>query len=137
MLAGEGDGVGVDGALVNDPALVARELVDVAKEIGIGDVAGGGVELAHINDGVGAEHDAGGIDEVDDAVGTEVAVDLGRGGAVDAVENAALGGGLNELDGLADHDVELVEINNGIVEGANGGGGRWIGKCRQCRGRHW
>jgi len=62
-------------------------------------LAGGGVELADVDDRPRAEGDAGGVDEVDDAVGAERAVEARGDGRLDAVEHAAPGARLDERDG--------------------------------------
>jgi len=115
--ADERDGLAEDGAAVDDFADHSHEAVNPGQEVLVGDVPSGGVDARDIHDGPRAKVDAGGIYDVDVAIGQEGAVNVGGRGALDAVEHARGGAGLDELDGLLARDVETPVVDDAVVAG--------------------
>ena len=107
--------VGLERAAVDHRALGGGEMVDAGQEVGIGEVGGGGEETGDVDDGGRAEDDAGGVDEVDAAVAQDVPVDVGRVGAVDAVENAGRLAGQEEVGRVAAAEVEAAVVDDGVL----------------------
>ena len=71
---------------------------------------------------MGADHDAVGVDEVDGAVGLELAVEEGGVGAEHAVEDGAVDARLDEAREVAGVDGEIFPVDDGgageLLDGA-------------------
>ena len=124
-----------DRSLINDRARAgAGKLVVARHEVGIGDVHGGSHQATHIDRCALPKQDAVGVDEEHLAVGRQVAQDVGRIGANDAVERHRTAAGLHELHGLAGLNAEALPVDGHVRRGlvnrhvgwraANGGAAR-------------
>ena len=92
-------------------------MINTAEKIGVGDIARRGIDAAHINDGTISENDSRRIGEVDETVRKQGAINLGRVGPEDTIENSRAGTGLNELDQFVNTNVERLIINYAVVAG--------------------
>ena len=111
----------MDGAFVDDRAVDVDVVIDAGEEVLGGKVGTGGMESGGVDDGVLTEDDAGGVGDVDDAVGIERAEDAGGRGAGDAIEDARKFTGLNERDGFVRVDIKALVVDDGVVGRVDGG----------------
>ena len=115
VLAEEPDGAGTDGAPVDHLAVEVHKAVDAAEEVLVADVARCGVDRADVHHCPLAEIDAGGVDEVDLAIGLERAVDLCGRSAADPVENSGQCARLDKAHRLLLGDVEALIVDDTVV----------------------
>ena len=106
-----------DLAFVDDGAgATVGELVEPRHEIGVGELLAGGDEAGDVDLAAFAEHHASRVDEIDLAIGRELAENLRSGPAVEhAVQGRAVAGGLDETDGGILTDVEALPVGDHAV----------------------
>ena len=117
---------GSDAALVDDAArgtgAIAAERSCIATQAGVMQVECGGHQAADIDLGTGPEQDAVGVDQIDLAVGAQVAQDLAAVGIKNAVDGNGRGRGLHEVDRLLHGDVEAFPGQREVLAGLGDGG---------------
>ena len=127
LVAEQGDVAAVgrmDRALVNHAAAaLAAETAGRAAEAGVVHIQAGGNQSADVDLRTLAEQDAVRVDQIDLAVGIEVAQDLCAIGVEDAVDRERAGRRLQEVDGFLRRDVETVPVQRQILAGLLDGGG--------------
>ena len=108
----------IDQALVADAAATrAAKPVVAGHEVAVADVQRGGHEAADIDLGTAGEQHAVGVGKKYLAVGIELAVNLARLIADDAVERHGAGVGLDEIDGGRSADIEALPIEGHTLAG--------------------
>jgi len=118
LLGEEGDVAGGAGdfAEVDEGGFArTREVEIIVEEVGFEDVEGGGEKAGGFDAGIGADEDSVRVDEIDLAVGEELAEDGTVFGADDAVENGGVRTWLLEADEFMGVDGEAVPFEDGFL----------------------
>ena len=108
--------LGIDGAQVLHRGVgVALEDQVAIPEVVVGNVEGGGDEPVDVDLRPGSEKDAVGIDQIEMAVGSQLAVDLGGVGANHPRQHRRPRTGLVDVDLVAVADVKALPIDNRLA----------------------
>ena len=114
----------MDEALIQNFGVVGQvfEFEAVGEKVLITQVECAGDEAGGVDDGVLAEHDAIGVDQIHLAVGLQLAEDGGRIAAGDAIEHGAAGRLLHKTGDFVGGDAEGLPVDNRARRVGNGQG---------------